>query len=201
MTLAPGRPFPIQPLHRATLLGEIRGAVFTRRQNKLQTRSQGAGGPVRTNRSKGEKTPKVSAISTTWSSTYSLTHTHTHWWVLWPYGRNHPGRRGPGAARVRLLSSLFVPDLQHFGRSVDSNKGSLNNASRSPTPESPLWPRGASCSFEHPNPHAAPGFPLLVAGGCSFAVLTHAPRRRRSAHRELLTAKSSSHSDHQGPVN
>lgn len=47
---------------------------------------------------------------------------------------------------------LFVPDLQHFGRSVDSNKGLLNNRFHSPTQEGPAWPRGVSCSFEHLNP-------------------------------------------------
>lgn len=65
---------------------------------------------------------------------------------------------------------LFVPDLQHFGRSVDSNKGLLNNRFHSPTQEGPAWPRGVSCSFEHLNPHAASDFPLLFAGGCSFTV-------------------------------
>lgn len=65
---------------------------------------------------------------------------------------------------------LFVPDLQHFGRSVDSNKGLLNNRFHSQTHEGPTWPRGVSCSFEHLNPHAASDFPLLFTGGCSSSV-------------------------------
>lgn len=126
-----------------------------------------------------------SAISTTWSSTYPCsgcehTHKNTHTWpidfvipiweshnLLWPHWQKFPG--------IVLITgsctaALFVPDLQHFGRSVDSNKGLLNNTFHSPTQEGPAWPRGVSCSFEHLNPHAASDFPLLFAGVCSFAV-------------------------------
>lgn len=93
----------------------------------------------------------------------------------------------------RRYGFLFVPDLQHFGRSVDSNKGLLNNRFHSLTQEGPAWPRGVSCSFEHLNPHAASDFPLLFAGGCSFTVFVCAlwlwKGSSLAVYRELLAVK------------
>lgn len=107
--------------------------------------------------------------------------THTLCVFLYQYG-NHTASltiiQRDCAHRWLMYSrcgSPFVPDLQKFGRSVDSNKGLLNNRFHSPTQEGPAGPRGVSCSFEHLNPCAASDFPLLLAGGCSFAVFPCAP--------------------------
>lgn len=53
------------------------------------------------------------------------------------------------ASVCQCFEPMFVPDLQHYGRSVDSNKGLFNNRFHSATQEGPTWPWGVSCSFEH----------------------------------------------------
>lgn len=88
----------------------------------------------------------------------------------------------------RRCGVLFVPDLQHFGRSVDSNKGLLNNRFHSPTQGGPAWPRGVSCSFEHLNPRAASDFPLLFTGGLVFPCAA-LERLQQAVQRDFLAVK------------
>lgn len=100
---------------------------------------------------------------------------------------------------------LFVPDLQHFGRSVDSNKGLLNNRFHSPTQEGPAWPRGVSCSFEHLNPPCkrltSLCYSLVDVPSLCFRALCGSGKAPVDRARGAFSCKRSSHWDHQAPVN
>lgn len=67
-----------------------------------------------------------------------------------------------GACSCGCCGLLFVPDLDIFGRSVDSNKGLLNNRFHSLTQERLAWPSGESCSFEHINPGHSIWLPFVI---------------------------------------